>query len=81
MVAINDEWYPLFCRFFNWEKAIIFFMMNTLQDIVHRIYGKRLIQRATQGHAHFLFTTFDDEITQETYFLKVVELPTYLYIS
>ena len=55
--------------------------MNALEAVVHKFYGERLVQRVTQGNAHYLFTVFEDFKTKETYFMKVVELPTFLYIS
>lgn len=55
--------------------------MNSLEAVVDRIYGQRLVKSSTQGNAHYLFSRFEDKNTQEAYYLKVIELPTFLYIS
>ena len=44
-------------------------------------YGKRLVRSKNQGNPHFLFTAYLDLHSQETYYLRTIELPTFLYIS
>ena len=46
-----------------------------------RNYGKRLVRSKTQGNPHFRFTAYLDLHSQETYYLRTIELPSFLYIS
>lgn len=55
--------------------------MNDLETIVKRMYGQRMVKSQTQGNSHFLFSLYQDTQTKETYFLKTIELPTFLFIS
>jgi hypothetical protein len=55
--------------------------MSDLDAIVVKMYGKRLVRDKVQGNPNFLFTTYEDTITKENYYLRIIELPNFLYIS
>ncbi len=55
--------------------------MNALEGIVNQIYGDRLAKCSNQGNAHYLFSLFEDVRSKEVYYLRAIELPTFLYIS
>jgi len=55
--------------------------MSTLEDVVQKTYGTQLMQGINQGNPHYLFTLYENPHTHEQYFLRTMDLPTFLYIS
>lgn len=55
--------------------------MSNLDESVKRIYGDRLKKKNNQGYSHHLYTLYQDINTNDSYFLRNIELPAHYHIS
>lgn len=49
--------------------------------MVKSIYGPKLIRKDNEGYIHHLYTLYQNKVTKENYFLRNIDLPSYLRTS